>query len=235
MNGFHRVSLKPKVFTRKFKTETSTVPEASFTRTDISSSHINPVKFYNVGDDEYAYCDDGYLYKKSGDCFTVYGLSATVTVPPLVLPIIRNGQRKTMIITDRSAIIDWEELFNVPFGKSGIYFGGRLFIASGNKVYYSAEFDFTDFSVGLSFGGFVETDAYSGEALYLFADDEKLYIVCRYAVYTLKPFGEPYEFKMEKIISRLDVAENSIYPFGDGLNFISGKKLYLFRGGKTKF
>lgn len=232
MNGFHRVSLKPKVFKREFKNENVVKNAASFTRTAINAPDIIPVKFYYIANDEYVYCSDKTLRKNIGASYL--SLQFTSNVPPLVLPVIRNGQKKVMFVSDERAVIDGDAIAGVPYGCSGIYFGGRLFIANGSTLYYSEEFDFTDFSVGLSVGGFVETDAYAGAIVYLFSNDEKLYVICRHAVYTFQPFGKPYEFKLEKIISGLNVAENSACPSEGDLYFISDKNLYRLSGEKIK-
>ena len=230
MNGFHRVSLSPRVFKREFNESVKTEAKVAFTRTAINASGITPVKSYFVNGAEYVYCSDNALRVKDGNGFTATNFTSSVI--PLVLPVIENGEKTVMFVNNQTAKIGTETVSGVPFGKSGDLFCGRLFIADGNKLKYSEEFDFTDFSVGLNVGGFVETDSEAGDILFIFNDGKKLYAVCKRAVFAIETFGKPYEFKMEKIVSGLDVLENSAVYVGDEAGFISGKYFYTFNGKK---
>lgn len=233
MNGFDKVSYKPRVFERDFGDTVKSSFAAGFNKTQISVSGVTPVKFYDVDGDLYVYCTNHVLYKITNNAPVSTGF--TSTVPPLVAPVINNGVKTVMFISDVSAKVGNESVSGVPYGTSCAYFAGRLFIADGDKIKFSEEFDFTDFTVGLSFGGFIQVDKADGEILYLYGEGEKLSVVCEHAAYTVTPYGEEYDFKLEKVPSfALDVKKGTVFGTGNRVCFISGDGFCVLAGGKIK-
>ncbi|MBR0189688.1 MAG: hypothetical protein IJQ23_04825 [Clostridia bacterium] len=233
MNGFERVSYKPRVFERNFGDTVKSSLKAHFKKTRIRVVGAIPVKFYDVDGDLYVYCSNGTLYKITNNALVSTGF--TSAVPPLVAPIIKDGVKTVLFISDVTAKVGNESVSGVPYGTSCAYFAGRLFIADGDKIKFSEEFDFTDFTVGLSFGGFIQVDKADGEILYLYGDGKTLSVVCEHAAYTVTPYGEEYDFKLEKISSfALDVKKDTVFGTGDRVCFISGDGLCVFTGGKIK-
>ena len=233
MNDFERVSYKPRVFEREFGDAVKSSLKARFKKTQISVSGVTPVKFYDVDGDTYVYCLNGTLYKITNDALISTGF--TSAVPPIVAPVIKNGVKTVLFISDVAAKVGAESVTGVPYGTSCAYFAGRLFISSGDKIKFSEEFDFTDFTVGLDFGGFIQADKADGEILYLYGDGKTLSVVCEHAAYTVTPYGEEYEFKLEKVPTfALDVKKGTVFGTGDRVCFISGDGLCVFSGGKIK-
>lgn len=233
MNGFNKVSYKPRVFERDFSDTVKSSFAAGFKKTRISVSGYPPVKFYDVDGELYVYCSGGTLYKTENNALVSTGF--TSTVPPLVAPVIRNGVKTALFISDVSAMVGNETVSGVPYGTSCAFFAGRLFISDGDKIKFSEEFDFTDFTVGLDFGGFIQVDKADGEILYLYGDGEKLSVVCEHAAYTVTPYGEEYEFKIDKVQSfALDVKKGTVFGTGNRVCFISGDGFCIFVGGKIK-
>lgn len=233
MNGFGRVSYKPRVFERNFEDTVKSSLKIGFSKTQMSVSVLTPVKIYDVCGDVYVYCTNTLLYK------IVNGLPVSTgfisIVPPLVAPVIKNGADTALFISDVAAKVGTESVTGVPYGTSCAYFAGRLFVSSGDKIKFSEEFDFTDFTVGLDFGGFIQVDKADGEILYLYGDGKTLSVVCEHAVYKVAPYGEEYEFKLEKVLSfALDVRKGTVFGTGDRVCFISGDGLCVLTGGKIK-
>ena len=233
MNGFSEVSYKTRVYEKTFQRKTEIIPRAVFTRTSLSMSGRTPLKRYEANGDTYLYLSDKSLVKVNGN--TVTDANFTSDVAPLVLPVIVGGANTTLFINDLTAKAGAETITGVPYGTSCAFCAGRLFIASGKEIKYSEEFDFTDFSVGLSFGGFLKTDAADGDVVFLAEDKGKLIALCEHAAYIISPYGEEYEFTMEKISSfALNVVKNSAFKAGNRICFISGDDFCLLTGGKIK-
>ena len=233
MNGFNRVSYKTRVFERDFKSENELSAYATFSKTSFSAAGITPVKVYEVGGEIYIYCTDKNLRKKSNSVFLSTGFSSSVV--PLIVPIILNGTKQTLFIGTTAAIEGGSTVSGVPYGASCAECAGRLFITDGSKIKYSEEFDFTDFSVGLDFGGFIELNGEDGDALFVAEDAGNLYVIAKHAAYILKPYGEQFEFTMEKLSAfSLDVKENTVCQIGNRICFLSGNDLCVMSGGKIK-
>lgn len=232
MNGFSAVNLKTQVYKRDFTDQSADAFFLHLIDTGISAAGITPLKFYRAGGDLYAYCSDKTLKKAANGGFTNTGFTSNVV--PLVVSVIHNGAKKPLFIGD-TAVIDGQTISGVPYGADCEFFGGRLFIADGNTVRFSEEFDFTDFTVGLSFGGFIKVGEESGNVLRFAADGGKLYVICERAVYALTPYGNQYDFTMEKVSAfALDVAANSVFTVGNRTCFVSGNAFCVLCGGKVK-
>lgn len=233
MNGFDRVSYKTHVFKRDFTDEKQVSVAAAFIKTVMSAAGITPVKIYDVNGAIYAYCADKTLKKYTGGAFAT--TSFTSNVVPHIVPIILNGTDKTLFIGDTAAIEGGSAVSGVPYGASCALCAGRLFIADGNKIKFSEEFDFTDFSVGLDFGGFIGLDDESGDALFLAEDAGNIYVVASHAVYQLQPYGEQFEFVFKKLSTFcLNVKAGTIAKAGNKICFLSGNDLCVLCGGKVK-
>ncbi|MBQ6979863.1 MAG: hypothetical protein IJQ07_04395 [Clostridia bacterium] len=234
MNGFDRVSYKTHVFKRDFTDEIKTVNQLTLTRTSIATAGTSPVKFYHCNGDTYGYSTDKKIRKIVGSEYVFQNFTSNVV--PLILPVIVNGEKKVMFVSDETAKIDEETVSGVPYGSSGVFFAGRLFIADGNKLKYSAEFDFVNFSVGLDIGGFIELDKDAGEILYLSKNGDDLYVIAEHAIFSLSPYGKPYEFKLERIPTfGLSIVKNSVFGENGVIGFLNGKDFCMLSYGKVKF
>ena len=231
MNGFSAVNLKTHIYKRDFTDESTETLFPCFKNTGISAAGITPVKFYRAGGDVYAYCSDKTLKKAVNGAFVSTGFTSNVV--PLVVSVLYNGTDAPLFIGETAQV--GGQTVSVPYGADCAVLGGRLFIADGNTVKFSEEFDFTDFTVGLTMGGFIKVGEDSGNVLHFSADDGKLYVICEKAIYTLTPYGEGYDFAMEKVSAfALDVAANSVCTVGNRTCFISGNAFCVLCGGKVK-
>ena len=234
MNGFHRVSLNKKIFKREFTETAKTVGYMTYTRTIIATVGTLPVKFYDCQGDIYAYCSDKKIRKAEGSNFTF--INFTSDVIPLIMAVRVNGAKKILIVSDERAELDGQTISGVPYGVAGAFCGNRLFIGNGYQLKYSQEFDYTDFSVSLDFGGVIEIDRRAGEIVYVAEDAGKLYVITEHSVFALSPYGEPYEFKMEKLTDfGLSVVKNTVFDAGGSIGFLSEHHFCALSGGKVKF
>ena len=233
MNGFNKVSYKVRTFKRDFTKEREAVllNAVKYCETTIPVLGYMPVKVYRVNGFVYVYCDDKSVIKiTSRSSFQSTGF--TSEVPPLIISVIRNGARKVLFVGTNSAEIDGQSV-DVPFGESYAEFCGRLFIAAGRKIYYSAEFDRTNFSEGLDFGGFIETDVQAGNIVCLAVASGKLAVLCEHALYELSPFGESFGWTLSRITDkRFNATTGSACGTENGMCFISDGVLYLLSDGK---
>lgn len=233
MNGFSGVSYKTRVFEKKFGERTEESRGIYYTATSVSVSGVTPVRFYNADGEIYVYCADKSVVKVANNAVVSANFSSDV--PPIIAPVMINGVKTTLFISDVGAKAGGETLTGVPYGKSCAFCADRLFIACTDRIKYSTEFDYTDFTTGLTFGGFIKTDDADGEVLFLAEDGGKLYAVCKRAVYVIKPYGEEYGFYSERISAfALDVKENTVFKTGNRICFISGNDLCVMVGGKIK-
>lgn len=233
MNGFTKVSYKPRVFKRDFNGVNKLSTYAAFKKTSVSISGITPVKMYDLNGALYAYCSDKTVRKNTNGSFVSTGFTSNFA--PLIVPIILNGAKETLFIGDTGATVGEDAVSGVPFGASCAECASRLFIADGDKIKYSEEFDFTDFSVGLDFGGFIGLDESDGDAVFLAEDAGNLYVIAEHAAYVLKPYGEQFEFVFKKLSSFcLDVKASTVCRIGNKVCFISGNDLCVLSEGKIK-
>lgn len=232
MNGFKSVFYKTCVFKKTFEDPTA-LSVVGYTRTGVTRGTAIPVKFYSANGENFVYCTDEVLYKTENGALTSTGFSSTGA--PLVVPIISGGESATLFVGSGGAKIGETTVSGIPFGKSCAFAGGRLFVADGNKIKYSEEFDFTDFTVGLGFGGFVQTESEDGEVLFLAEDGGRIYAVCKHAVYAVLPYGDGFDFVKEKVSAfYLDVSEKTPCKIGNRVCFISGGRICVLTDGKVK-
>ncbi|MBP5465938.1 MAG: hypothetical protein J6Y43_00020 [Clostridia bacterium] len=233
MNGFNAVKLKTHIFRRDFTDKSSETSVVRFVKTAVSAAGITPVKFYNACGDVYAYCSDRTLKKAVNGAFVNTGFTSDAV--PLIAPVIYNGNSAALFIGDGTASVGGVSVSGVPYGSDCAFFGGRLFIADGNAVRFSEEFDFTDFTVGLSFGGYIKVGKECGDVLHFAADGGKLYVICEKGIYALAPYGNQYDFTMEKVSAfALDVKADSVFTVGNRTCFLSGDAFCVLCGGKVK-
>ena len=247
MNGFGKVNYKEKAFTADFTGRSGTqanvngssVTDISFADASIARNDFTYIKFYDVNGETYAYCDNLYVKKVVNGALNSVNVNSDT--PPLIETITYNGQQKTLIIGKRNstlkAVVGGVNISTVglPYGQSAAVAAGRLFIADNKRLYYSSEFDFTTFTVGVNAGGFIDVQDEDGDILYLAEIGGVLYIVCKHSVYRLTPYGEQHDFTLKKITSAyIDVREKSAVKCNDTVYFMSGGDLFAITDGKVK-
>lgn len=234
MNDFAKVSYKPRVFKRNFSDTVKIVDKLTYTRTSVATLSTSPVRFYRCNGDTYAYCTDKKVRKIQGMEFLFQDFTSNVV--PLILPVIINGEKKVMFVSDETAKIDGQTVSGVPYGCSGAFQAGRLFIADGSKLRYSDDFDFVNFSVGLDLGGFIELDQDAGEIVYVAKNGDDLYVIAEHAIFSLSPYGNPYEFQMKRLPTfGLSIVKNTVFGENGIIGFMNGRDFCVLSSGKIKF
>ncbi|MBQ9485408.1 MAG: hypothetical protein IJU83_01065 [Clostridia bacterium] len=232
MNGFEKVSYKPKEFKVNFTDKSVKTVSLAFKPAGINCA-ATPVRVYRAGDDLYAFFADGGLKKAVCGEFVPAGYNGATI--PLVISALISGERKTLIIGENGATAGEEMFGNVPYGTTCTFFGGRLFTANGRRINYTTEFDYADFGVGRNYGGFIETPEEGGDVIFLASVKNALYAVCVHAVYEITAYGDQFEFKTRKTPSfYLDARKNSAAVSGDKICFISQNAPCVLSDGKIK-
>ncbi len=192
-------------------------------------------KLFEIGEDMYLLGYNGYLYKRENGVFIA--VSSTQFGTDLkFLPVTYGGGKATLVVTPSTAEIDYGETFlpvSVPYGILRFY-AGRLFVASGKRLYYGDLFDFTTCGVGSFGGGFVEVEDEDGDIIGIEEKDGKLFMICENAVLSFSAFTSPSEFKMERVCVNFGARAGSVAKVGDRIYFISEEGLKRFDGKKTE-
>ncbi len=181
---------------------------------------------------------DGFLYKRRPDgtgfrmvSMTQFGLTIKF------LPIVKDGEKAVIVVTPDTAEVARNASgteISVPYGILRFY-AGRIFSASGKTVFYSGLYDFTSFDPNIGGGGFIELEEDDGDIVGIEELSGKLYIFCKNSLFSLTAFGEPTDFKLEKLsFPRLTPDENSVLKVDSNVYFLSGNILKKFDGKTVK-
>ncbi|MBQ8178578.1 MAG: hypothetical protein IJ033_05215, partial [Clostridia bacterium] len=143
--------------------------------------------------------------------------------------------RDTLLLFYSAGLIVYDgetatKIDNAPILKSAVMLYDRVFGVSGDKLYFSAPLNPTDFSVdggggSISFmdeGGVLQKIVVLGSELYLFRE---------HSVYRLSVIGKPSDYMLQKILTLSDpLNPNTLRSAGDVIYFTLGTKLYSFDG-----
>ncbi|MFA6866662.1 MAG: hypothetical protein WCR54_04010 [Clostridia bacterium] len=101
----------------------------------------------------------------------------------------------------------------------------------GNKLFFSATFNPTNWNVSLTEGGYLELADGSGFIKKIISYKDSLYIFKEYSIYKLNAYGEQSEFSLSKIFeSNNFIYENSIVVCNNNIIFMADDGFYLFDG-----
>ena len=189
-------------------------------------------KIYEIGEDVYLRDSYGFLYKRINGTFSM--VSGTQFGTDLkFIPVIYGGDKVTLVVTPSAAELCFNNLtptqVSVPYGILRFY-AGRIFVASGKTLYYSDLFDFTSFSVGGMRGGFINVEDTDGDISGIEEKDGKLFLVCENSILSVTAFGQPSEFKMEKVCGNYGVLSGTVAKAGNNVYFVSGNQVKKFDG-----
>lgn len=184
---------------------------------------------YRAGGRTLAYCSDKKVYERTNTGYVSLS-DKTFDFAPQIVAIPYGGETKLLIAGEEASVIEGDETEkNVPYGDCFAVFNGMLFVAKGNLLRFSAPFDFTNFSVGTTLGGYFETEREDGEIVFMRGLNGKLCLICEHAVIELSVTGDRTDYSAEKIpLGYLDVKKNSAAEIGDDVFFISDGKLVKY-------
>lgn len=219
----------------------------------VCPSGVKVTRTYFAGGRVFAYCSDLCVYEclteeKEGSSEVkrsfLKATDATFAKEPLVMPITDCGEEKIIISGEEGARLLYvsaetgareNTAANIPFGTDFAICDGRLFIASGKKIYFSEEYDCLNFSTGTENEGIIMTDGSDGDIVALQTVGEELYILCRRRILVLSPKGDIAEWTLKKQNTQsFSVYEGFGAGCGKNLVFISEGRLYVYDGKTLK-
>lgn len=192
-------------------------------------------KLYRVGNRLFVYYNEGILY----ECATS-GVKNPLQISstPVITEVIYQGNQCVLIgSSSGDAYIyynnAYEKIENAPKANCITFHNGRLFAAYLNTITFSAPFDLDNNTAVFLGGGTINVAPSSGAVVGFYKQDDKLYVICNYAVYRLTTNGESIDFKFEKLpMPSLDVLQGSVCSLFDVCLFISKEKIYELKGAK---
>lgn len=210
-------------------------PAFAYTDTGYRFSDANyPVKFYCVDGKIFYRSSAGKIFKRGADAFEQF-CSVRFTTEPNIVPVIYQGRKQYLIFSSNKAVVCdlTETVVSVPYSKVYEVYNGMLFVAIDNVVRFSAPFDFTDFTMDLNLGGYMEVDGKLGNVKGLVNCEDYLLMVCEHGLAKFVCEGERVSYDYKVLTTPyLDVRDGSVKKAGDGVYFISENRLYEYKNGK---
>ena len=153
---------------------------------------------------------------------------------PIMIDVLLNGKTEILVIENNSAyILNKGIKFTFPYGTKVIKYDGRLFVAKEKNIYYSNEFNFTEYSTNIENVGFLSVAAEDEKVQDLIPFNDCLYVICKKAIYKLTILNGEFSFtKCE--INQIDILEGSSKKIGKNIYFISSSRLCVFDGNTVK-
>lgn len=195
-------------------------------------------RIYRVGERTLVYCSDGKVYERAQNAYSAVSEKAFSSAPEIV-EILFEGKDKLLLFSEDASVIEGDSLLterNVPYGYSCAVVKGMLFIANGRLLRYSTPFDFLNFNVGLSFGGYFETEKSDGDIVFICELDGKLCVLCERSVITIDVSGDSTDYTARKTEKGfISVIKNSAVKIGGDLFFISDNALCKYDGNIKRY
>ncbi len=208
-------------------------PSVGFVRHSSLPGGIRAVRTFCVEGKVYAQCSDNLLYAFEKGAWAP--LCNTVFNAPVdVISIIYGGEKRLLIFSAEKAVVKGlgEEEVNLPAYDVYAYTAGMLFMAKGNVLRFSKPFNFTDFTVDLELGGYLETDDGLGEIVGLKGESDGVTLVCKKGIAKLTTIGERTAYSFKKYsLPYIDVVPNTVAVTPDAVCFISENEFCSFKKG----
>jgi len=211
-----------------------TVAPVTFKKVCTLPKDIVPARFYQVEGKRYCLDILGNLWQDIDGVYTRF-VNATFTSEPHITPVIYQGEKRILIFSKEKGVLKGlgEEEVTIPYGKAFTIFKGMLFVAEGSVLRFSAPFNFTDFTIDLTLGGFIEVDNALGEIMGIAQGNDGLTLLCKHGAVYLEVKGERVEYTLKNLqTDYIDVKDNTVAQVNGGLCFISGNKICYLKKGK---
>lgn len=210
--------------------------------------HISAMYFYSRNDyesgkkdDRLVVCvDNGNLYEcsASGGVFQlIEGLSFQKT--PTATCYNYNGKDVLLLSSEEDGLIiydgkDWQKVSDAPSITSMCIHSERLFITSGGvdgALWFSDDFDPTNWNVSLTEAGFIDLGEDRGEMLCVVPFGGHVYVFTSFGVSKITAYGDQTEFSVSHLlVSCGKILKNTIMLCGDCITFLASDGLYRFDG-----
>lgn len=210
--------------------------------------HIAAMYFYNRKDYEYdkkddriVICtDDGLVYdcSASGGIFQLIdGLFFNQT--PIGVCYNYNGKDVLLLSSEEDGLViydgeNWQKVEGAPPITSMCIHSERLFITSGGvdgALWFSDDFDPTNWNVSLSEAGFIDLGEDRGEMLCVLPLGGHVYVFSSFGVSRVTAYGDQTEFSVSHLLTSCGkILKNTIMSCGDCIMFFATDGLYRFDG-----
>lgn len=190
------------------------------------------------------YCADGYIYERSvsggslskvaglhfnsapaGECYNFNGEDVIIFSCKSGGMLIYNGLSVTAAPT-------------APTVSSMCVHGERLFLTDGaenNSLWFSDDFDPTNWNISLSEAGFIDMSGFRGRLLKVISFGGYLYVFRSYGITRVTAYGDQNGFSVSDLyVSSGKIYENSVTVCGDCVLFFASDGLYRFDGLSAK-
>ena len=100
-----------------------------------------------------------------------------------------------------------------------------------NRIWFSAQFDPTDFTVSLDAGGYIDVMGDKGRALRVLSFSDSIFVFWQYGITRVKAYNYQSEFTVSDIYScDSEILKNSVCLCGDQIIFAAKDGIYSFDG-----
>jgi len=186
-------------------------------------------KIYYVDNNLFAYCENQELYCCVDGNWSMISYAPT---PPIIERVYVNGVWKILIATqNEQTIYNGVTLESVSIPYSSVYetYKYRLFAGRDNAISYSS------LANALEFGeGKINTDALYGEIIGLFAQKDKLIVLCERAIYHLIVSDGTSGFSLVKQDLDVELTKNLITALDGNIYFINRGEFCVYDGYSGK-
>lgn len=193
-----------------------------------------------VSDRILAWCEDGYIYSlKLASGTPTKLVSLHFTKEPTAVNYNFNGE-DVMIFSSVNGdmlIYDGMSVTTVPSApkvESMCIHGERLFLidsANRNSLWFSDDFDPTNWNVSLSEAGFIDMSGEKGRLLKVISFGGYLYVFRSYGITRVTAYGEQQSFSVSDLfVSSGKIRGESITVCGNCVLFFASDGLYRFDG-----
>ncbi len=196
-------------------------------------------QLHGASDRIIAMSESGQMYEKRlriGPFYQISGLS--FTQKPEGVCYNYNGDDVMIFASeeDGTFIYDGVSVTSVPSAPpitSACIHYERLFVtvAGGKTLWFSDDFDPTNWSVSLSEAGFIDLVDFRGEMLKVLSFLDYLFVFRSYGITRISAYGNQEEFSVANLFtSSGKILKNSITVCGDRILFLASDGFYSFNG-----
>ena len=201
--------------------------------------------YYKNDDRLVAYCSDNRLYQyklyKDDASFTPIGNYVFHEEPKIIAYNYYNDDCLIVSSVYDSYLLnddEMTEILGVPNVRSMCVHRERLFLVAesdlGRTVWFSDDYDPTNWAVSINEGGYIEFVDELGDVLKIVEFLDYVYVIRRYGIVRLSAYGEQSEFTLQKLnLNCGRIYGETVTVCGDCIVFLSSGGLYKFNGIDT--
>ncbi len=190
------------------------------------------IKIYYLLGRFFGYYTDGNLYEiNNGERTLIFGIG---NIAPCAKEIIHGGTKKILFVGEKACIVD-EVAETISWEPSNVVceHKGRIFSAFGRVITISTPFDFSTKTTGITIAGNIRIEQKAGDVMGFLSDNEKLYVLCRSAVYLLLTDNDFINFKLKRLYYfSPSITERTVSEYSNELICVRDKTIYTFSDGK---